>query len=149
MIAAVYARKSTDQNLPDAEKSVRRQIERGRAYATRKGWTVADKHVYSDDAISGGEFTEKRAGFFALMNALKPKPAFAVLITMDQSRLGRSLDEVPFAIKRISDAGVRIFAYLTDTEIKRENLGSVRHVSRPPRPAPCHPARAPRPAPEP
>lgn len=26
LIAAVYARKSTDQNLPDAEKSVARQI---------------------------------------------------------------------------------------------------------------------------
>ena len=27
MIAAIYARKSTDQHLPDAEKSVTRQIE--------------------------------------------------------------------------------------------------------------------------
>ena len=27
MIAAIYARKSTDQNLPDAEKSVTRQVE--------------------------------------------------------------------------------------------------------------------------
>ncbi len=37
MIAAVYARKSTDQNLPDEEKSVTRQVERARAYALRKG----------------------------------------------------------------------------------------------------------------
>jgi hypothetical protein len=27
MIVAIYARKSTDQNLPDEEKSVTRQIE--------------------------------------------------------------------------------------------------------------------------
>ena len=40
MIAAVYARRSTDQNLPDAEKSVARQVEHSTAYATRKGWTV-------------------------------------------------------------------------------------------------------------
>jgi hypothetical protein len=37
MIAAVYARKSNDQNLPDAEKSVTRKVERATAYASRKG----------------------------------------------------------------------------------------------------------------
>ena len=40
MIAAVYARKSTDQNLPDVEKSVTRQVEHATAYAQRKGWAV-------------------------------------------------------------------------------------------------------------
>jgi site-specific DNA recombinase len=39
---------------------------------------------------------------------------------MEQSRLGRSLDEVPYALKRITDAGVRVWCYLTDTEVKRE-----------------------------
>jgi hypothetical protein len=29
MIAAIYARKSTDQNVADEEKSVTRQVERG------------------------------------------------------------------------------------------------------------------------
>jgi DNA invertase Pin-like site-specific DNA recombinase len=45
MIAAIYARKSTDQNLPDREKSVTRQIEHATAYAIKKGWTVAPAHV--------------------------------------------------------------------------------------------------------
>jgi DNA invertase Pin-like site-specific DNA recombinase len=45
MIAAVYARKSTDQNLPDEEKSVARQIAHATAYAQRRGWTVALDHV--------------------------------------------------------------------------------------------------------
>jgi DNA invertase Pin-like site-specific DNA recombinase len=40
MIAAIYARKSTDQNIADEEKSVTRQVERARAFAERKGWTV-------------------------------------------------------------------------------------------------------------
>jgi site-specific DNA recombinase len=120
MIAALYARKSTDQNVADEEKSVARQIERARAYAADKGWVVADEHVYSDDGISGAEFL-KRPGFLALMNALRPGPPFQVLVTMEQSRLGRSQDEVPYALKRITDAGVRIFAYLTNTEIKRES----------------------------
>jgi len=77
--------------------------------------------VFQDDGISGAEFGVKRQGFLALMNALKPRPPFQVLIVMDQSRLGRSVDEVPFAIKRISDEGVRIFQYLTDSEVKRES----------------------------
>jgi DNA invertase Pin-like site-specific DNA recombinase len=40
MIAAIHARKSTDQNIADEEKSVTRQVERARQYAERKGWTV-------------------------------------------------------------------------------------------------------------
>jgi DNA invertase Pin-like site-specific DNA recombinase len=73
MIAAVYARKSTDQNLPDAEKSVTRQVEHATAYAARKGWTVDPAHVYQDDGISGAEFVT-RPGFLRLLNALKPRP---------------------------------------------------------------------------
>lgn len=51
--AGIYVRKSNDQNLPDEEKSVTRQLERARAYAFRKGWDVLDDHVYADDGISG------------------------------------------------------------------------------------------------
>jgi DNA invertase Pin-like site-specific DNA recombinase len=88
MIAAIYARKSTDQNLPDAEKSVTRQVEHATAYATRKGWTVDAAHVYQDDGISGAEFV-KRPGFLRLMNTLKPRLPFQVLIMSEESRLGR------------------------------------------------------------
>jgi hypothetical protein len=56
MIAAVYARKSTEQTGADADaKSVARQIENARAFAAAKRWAVADAHVYADDAISGAE----------------------------------------------------------------------------------------------
>jgi len=121
MIAAIYARKSTDQNVSDDEKSVARQVERARAYAERKAWTVAEEHVYVDDGISGAEYL-KRPGYLALMNALGRRAPFQVLVVMEQSRLGRSLDEVPYALKRIGDAAVQVFCYLTDTEIKRETL---------------------------
>ena len=41
MIAAIYARKSTEQTgLADEEKSVTRQVEHARAYAVKKGWLV-------------------------------------------------------------------------------------------------------------
>ena len=70
MIAAIYARKSTDQSGTDAEaKSVTRQVDHAKGYAAQKGWVVADEHVYVDDGISGAEFA-KRPDFLRLMNAL-------------------------------------------------------------------------------
>jgi DNA invertase Pin-like site-specific DNA recombinase len=115
MIAAIYARKSTDQNLPDAEKSVTRQIEHATAYATRKGWTVDPAHVYQDDGISGAEFV-KRPGFLRLMNALKPKPPIQVLLMSEESRLGREQIETAYALKQIITAGVAVWYYLEDRE---------------------------------
>ena len=80
MIAAVYARKSTDQSaIADEAKSVTRQIEHARAYATRKGWTVPETGIFVDDGISGAELAN-RPGFVRLMAALTPRPPFQVLI---------------------------------------------------------------------
>ena len=116
MIAAIYARKSTEQlGVDGEEKSVARQIEQARSYATRKGWSVADHHIYSDDGISGAEFV-KRPGFLRLMNALKPRPPFKVLIMSEESRLGREQIETSYSLKQILDAGVRVFFYLEDKE---------------------------------
>jgi len=63
MIAAIDARKSTDQYLPDAEKSVTRQVEHATAYAAKKGWTVDPAHCYQDDGISGAEFVKRHGAF--------------------------------------------------------------------------------------
>ena len=104
MIAAIYARKSTDQNLPDIEKSVTRQVERATAYAKRKGWTVDPAHVYQDDGISGAEFV-KRPGFLRLMNALKPRPPFQVLIMSEESRLGR--EQIETAWEQLGHATIK------------------------------------------
>jgi DNA invertase Pin-like site-specific DNA recombinase len=115
MIAAVYARKSTDQNLPDAEKSVTRQVEHATAYAARKGWTVDPAHVYQDDGISGAEFVN-RPGLAALLAALSPRPPFDALILAESSRLGREQIETAYTLKRIADAGMRVFHYLENRE---------------------------------
>ncbi len=116
MIAAIYARKSTEQNdMGKEEKSVTRQVEHATAYATKKGWTVADEHIYVDDGISGAEFV-KRPGFLRLMNALMPRPSFQVLVMSEESRLGREQIATAYALKQIMDAGVRVFFYLEDRE---------------------------------
>jgi hypothetical protein len=82
--------------IPFAENA-----EHGRAYAQRKGWTVADEHVYVDDGISGAEFAN-RPGFLRLMNSLKTgsrsRPGFQVLIMSEESRLGREAIETAYAL---------------------------------------------------
>src|SRR5262244_3082574 len=80
MIAAIYARKSNEQN-----------------------------------GVSDAEFA-RRPGFLRLMNALKPKPSFQVLIMSEESRLGREAIETAYALKQIVTAGVRVFFYLEDRE---------------------------------
>lgn len=120
MIAAIYARKSTEQTgVSEDQKSVTRQIEHATGYATRKGWRVAEEHVYSDDGISGAEFV-KRPGFIRLMSALKPKPPFQILIMSEESRLGREQIKTAYALQQLTDAGVQVWFYLSDQERKLE-----------------------------
>ncbi len=118
MIIAIYARKSTDQSgVADEQKSVARQIEHARQFAASKGWTVADEHVYTDDGISGAEF-DRRPGFLRLMNALRPRAPFDVLIVSELSRLGREQLETGYAVKQLSVAGVTIWSYLEGKEVQ-------------------------------
>jgi DNA invertase Pin-like site-specific DNA recombinase len=121
LYAAIYARKSTEQTgISDEAKSIARQIEHSTAYAHKKGWVVLPEHVYTDDGVSGAEFL-KRAGFSRLMNALRPRPPFQVLIMSEESRLGREQIETAYALKQITDAGVRVFLYLEDRERTLDN----------------------------
>jgi site-specific DNA recombinase len=121
MRAAIYVRKSTEQiGVSDEEKSVTRQIEHAKVYATKKGWTVADDLIYADDGISGAEFL-KRPGFLRLMNALKPHPPFQILVMSEESRLGRESIETSYALKQIMDAGIRVFFFLEDRERTLDN----------------------------
>lgn len=110
MIAAIYARKSTEQTgVADDAKSVARQIDHASAYAIRKGWAVDEAYMYVDDGISGAEFT-KRPGFLRLMNALKPRAPFRVLIMSEESRLGREAIATAYALKQL---GRRACAYFS------------------------------------
>ena len=116
MIAAVYVRKSTEQvGVAVEQKSVARQIDHARRYAERKGWTIDDASIFVDDGISGAEFAN-RPGFLRLMNALKPRPPFQVLVMSEESRLGREAIETAYALKQLVQAGVRVFFYLEDRE---------------------------------
>jgi len=117
MKAAIYARKSTEDNdREDTNKSITRQVEHARAYAVKKGWEVDDEFIFVDDGISGAEY-QNRPGFLRLLNNLKH---FDVLVLSESSRLGRDMTRNASSIVDIIESGVRIFYYLTDEEEKAD-----------------------------
>ncbi|MDE3218774.1 MAG: recombinase family protein [Nitrospirota bacterium] len=122
MIAAIYARKSTEQiGVAEDAKSVMRQIEGAKLYAAKKGWALDDSLVFADDGFSGAEF-ERRPGFQRLKETLKRRSHIQALIVLDESRLGRESVETAHILKQFSLAGVRVFAYREDREILIETL---------------------------
>jgi site-specific DNA recombinase len=116
MNAAIYARKSTDQNVAAEQKSVTRQVEQATAFAAKKGWLVNDQHIFIDDGISGTEF-KKRPAFQRLLHALGPRTPFQVLIVSEQKSIGREMSETSYVIKQLAQAGVEIFEYVHGTSL--------------------------------
>jgi DNA invertase Pin-like site-specific DNA recombinase len=57
-----------------------------------------------------------RPGFLRLMNALKPRAPFQMLVMSEESQLGREAIETAYALKQLVQAGVRVFFYLEDRE---------------------------------
>lgn len=121
MIAAVYARKSTEQDVAEEAKSVTRQTIRAREYAARKGWTL--EFTYVDDAVSGSKLS--RPGLDRLLRDLSPRPKFGALIVMESSRLARAESPIDalLLIRRIEDAGVQIWSYSDDRQISLQDDG--------------------------
>jgi len=121
VICAIYARKSNKPKKKTSKKadttaSVPLQIQRCREYAAARGWTISERHVFSDLAISGAEF-RKRPGLKSLLEAIESKPPFQALLVTETSRLGREQIETAYALKQITDEGVRVFTVFDDKEI--------------------------------
>lgn len=113
MIAAIYARKSTNQRLADEEaRSVARQTANARAFAKTNGWRVLDAWVLGDDAISGAE-TKKLVNRQRLIDVIASGRApFQVLIMRDDSRFSREDGEEAFGeLKRLAQTGIEIWFY--------------------------------------
>src|SRR5437773_4369379 len=108
-VCAIYARKSTEQEVATEAKSVTRQEEMARAFIEKQAWTVAPpEFIVRDDGISGADFVTR--GLMKLVHAAKrtPRP-FDVLVTMDQDRIGRDQIRTPMILSEFIDAGVAIF----------------------------------------
>ena len=120
MNAAVYARKSNDQNVAEEAKSVVRQIENARAFAARMSWTVDPSHIFVDDGISGAEFA-KRPGLSRLRSLLDPRAPFARLIVSERKSIGREASETAWVIKQFAEAGVEIVEYVHGKSLTPRN----------------------------
>lgn len=128
MIAAIYARKSTDDSDRNEDaRSTTRQIERAREFAAKRGWNVAEEHVYADESVSGAEW-KHRPAFNRLIAGLDPAPPFQVLIVSELSRIGRDTVRTPAAVLQIEDAGVVIWSYLSNQRISLADESSEIHT---------------------
>jgi DNA invertase Pin-like site-specific DNA recombinase len=114
--AAIYARKSTEQDVHEEAKSVTRQIEQARAYAESKGWTVLPEHEFRDDGISGALDETKRPGLRAMLEAAE-RHRFDVLIVAADDRLARDQWTTASILARLSKVGVRLHYYQERREV--------------------------------
>jgi len=130
LVAAVYARRSTDQNVAEDTKSVTRQIDNARAFAESQGWAVDERYIFSDDGVSGAEtrkLVEKR-----MLDLIKNGAPFEVPVMQAQARFSRrDGDEAFTELKSIARSGVEAWFYADGRVVRRESdsKGGGRHVS--------------------
>jgi site-specific DNA recombinase len=113
---ALYARKSTADDRNDADRSVTRQLELGRAFAESQGWQVVAK--FADDGVSGRETARLVERARMLTEALAG--GFDVVVVRDFDRLSRDDREGPAFVYMLSDAGVQTWEYLSRGPIRVE-----------------------------
>jgi hypothetical protein len=110
---AIYSRKSNEQHGSEETRSIAMQEGHARTCADAQGWTVVGHpYLYEDDDISGKEFV-RRPGLQRVMRDIDcaQPPPFDILLTMEESRLGRDLFEAGANLKRIVESGVRVYFY--------------------------------------
>ncbi len=108
---AIYSRKSNEQHGSEETRSLAMQEGHARTCAAALGWTVmGPPYLYEDDDISGKEFV-RRPGLQRVMRDIDgaTPPPFDILLTMEESRLGRDLFEAGANLKRIVESGVRVY----------------------------------------
>ena len=102
---AAYSRYSTDRQNP---LSTEDQLAKCRQFAAERGWPFLEKHVYTDEELSGA--TLDRPGLRLLLEAADAKPRpFDALLIEDASRLSRKQADALNLCERLSFAGIKIF----------------------------------------
>lgn len=124
--AGIYLRVSTDEQATSG-LGIGDQLERCRAAAVARGWTVAPEHIYRDEGISGTIAPgPKRPGLAALLEAVKAGAVRAVIV-LDLSRLARSVKLVLGMIDDFDQAGIAFVSckenFDTSTAMGRAMVG--------------------------
>jgi site-specific DNA recombinase len=113
--AAIYARRSKEQDdAEDEARSVNRQVENARVFATAKGWTILEEHIYIDDGISGASSLARLRAKARMLDAItgSKTPPFEVLICQAADRFSRRDGDESFGeLKTIAKAGVQVWFY--------------------------------------
>jgi len=120
VLAAVYARRSTEQAATGENRSVARQEQLARKFAVERHWTVRKEHVFVDDGISGAEFGKKRPGLQALLAAAK-RGEFRHLVVSEQKSIGRESVETSFCVKQLKQASVEVWSYAENISLTPRN----------------------------
>jgi DNA invertase Pin-like site-specific DNA recombinase len=117
-IAAVLVRKSNEEGEgSNADvKSISVQREACVRFAESRGWTIDEKYVFADDAVSGATFD--RPGLKALLAAAASSPApFTKLVVTEQSRIGRDTVGTIVVVQKLEDAGIEIWSVADNRQI--------------------------------
>src|SRR2546430_6224575 len=122
MIAATYARKSTDQSDTIEEaRSVHRQIAGARAFIEQQsGWSLDEGHIYTDDGVSGALFAN-RAEFQRLMRDADAR-AFEAVVFYDLDRFGRHAHHTMVALHQLADMGITVWDFSTGVRVDLDSL---------------------------
>ncbi len=120
MRAAIYCRKSTEQNgVADDVRSVARQEADCRRFVgSRDGWSVAD--VYVDDAVSGALFQD-RPGLQRLLRDAQAG-AFDALVAYDLDRLGRHTQRTRQLLYDLADRGIEVWLSSTGQRVDLDSM---------------------------
>jgi len=104
MTAAIYARYSSENQRPE---SITDQISACRQLAKEQSITIAEDHIYTDEAQSGAR--SDRPSLAALL-AAGPSGEFDVLLVDDLSRLARDNHLMLSIIAELSFEGIRVIS---------------------------------------
>ena len=106
--ACIYTRISSDPDAADDDggQGVTRQEQDCRALAERRGWTVGDSDVYTDNDISAYS-GKTRPRFDAMLDGIK-RGQFDVLVCWHTDRLYRSMRDLERVIEVCDAANVTI-----------------------------------------
>lgn len=105
LVAAIYARYSTDEQRPT---SIEDQVRRCRATAAKEGFEVDDRWVFTDSAISGtAKGRTKRLAYQRLMDAIEARLVDVVFFD-DVSRASRDMQEGGKIMALVKSIGLRV-----------------------------------------
>ena len=119
-VAAIYARKSTGQNVAEDAKSVTRQVENAKAFAIAQGWSVDDQFVFIDDGISGADTRRLRAK----QQLLASVGQFDVVVMQAQDRFSRRDGDEAFGELQALSRHVEVWFYAERSRFDHGTLAS-------------------------